>query len=307
MTEEINGKELYDANVLVAKDNKNDIELLLMFTDLDAEATQLRIYKARYDENAGESGDFVEDEDTFQAALDKLEFLGVDSSKLEEFREEGTTSGDLSEAIEDLDEVQVYFNGERASTQPIQKFVYAPKLDGKTAKALKEASKKDAVFKSYPITVNENQERFSIILKANLAKYGLETQDESGIHNVKVAMLSHPDGVSQPYSLKYHSKAALGYYQDIEEGNIAEKNIENVKKAAKIMTNKQFEKKKAQLSELFGFSEVDDFDQAMDDEETFYFKVESVNSLNGREGTNYFIECSVVSEDEYSDDSEPEA
>ena len=311
MSEEINGKELYDANVIVGSDNGDIIEFLLMFDDLDAEAAQLRIYKKRYDENEGENGGFVPDAESFKAALDQLEFLGVDKEKVDEFRSENDEdldlNADLSDLVNELEDTQVYFNGDRASTKPIKNFVRFDPITAKVAKALKEASKKDAVFKSHPIVINENQLKFNIILKANLEKYGLSENDTDNPHpikNIKVAQIAHPDGVSNPYSIKYHDASANKYLKGIDEGEYPEEKIPQIKQAVKTLTEKSFERKLKQLSELFGYDDPEDFKQAIEDEEEFYFKVDSVNSISNNKGTFYFIDAKIVDEDEYSDDSE---
>ena len=110
--------EKVNAQVLYGKDEDAKVTLLVMADN--GVSNSLSVYKKSYIES---SKKYVEDQETFDKALEKLHELGV--SEENSINLKGEKVQDLTEAINELNgqTIEVYANDTSVSLNPIQEFI----------------------------------------------------------------------------------------------------------------------------------------------------------------------------------------
>lgn len=264
MTTKAAESQLTNASILMAK--PFDGGLTFMVELESGEAATLRIYTKKYDEDAKL---YVDDQETLDAAIETLEKFGltVDQQPL-------TMIGT---------EIQVYHVGgedDRTSFYPITVFERFDRLDPKATKVIKKL--KEPVFTT-PIT-ERNGYRFNI---------GVDIPIDGETKHFRISQLviesEDEDVADQTVSVKYTNKEINSYRDDLQSGAIPENMIKQVEKAVDQLVQKERAKKIEELSQVFD----KDFNQVIEDEDTFQVEL-NVQSIAGQTPPVYYLQATLV-------------
>lgn len=280
---QIDGKEKQNGMILQAMDDGAKINIFVNFTELN-ESASFNIYKKSYNEEAGE---YEENAEVFQGALEKLEQLGVDPSELEQYKEEQIA--DLQDIADGLimKDVELYFNGERASFEPIKAFQRFDPITAGIAKSLKQAVKNSTVFKTLPIIDYEKGLRFNILLTGEF---------DGEKKNIRISQFLDDEEVK--HSVKYRDKQIDNFLEQLEQDKVNENVKDQFKKSVDQLISRNRKNKVEELSNLLG---VEDLDEAIDNEQPFYVRVEEVNTVGSTSDPAYFIVTSLATEGEFNE------
>lgn len=271
--------EKVNAQVLYGKDEDAKVTLLVMADN--GVSNSLSVYKKSYIES---SKKYVEDQETFDKALEKLHELGV--SEENSINLKGEKVQDLTDAINELNgqTIEVYANDTSVSLNPIQEFIRFDngKINPELFDELMTLFKQDVKLEGLPVTDYKGQ-RFNIGFKANI-----NGQD----YNFRVSQLRH-DG--KKLSLKYRTKSIEGFQDDLEKGKVPEAMVENAQKSLENMLENSRNRVKGEIFEALG----KDVDEMIENEETVDLQLTEVTETNltKEDGSpTYMMVAKVVSE-----------
>lgn len=279
----IDGKQPNNALILQAIDEGPKVNVFVNFTELN-ESASFNIYKQAYNEDKNE---YEDDAEVFDGALDKLEQLGIESDKLEEFR--GEDIAELQKVADELimQEAQLYFNGERASFKPIKAFHRFDPITSSMFRELKQARKDGTIFKTLPIVDYKKGLRFNILFTGEI---------EGSQKNVRISQIVDPENDEFKHGVKYRDKQIDGFLKQLEEDQVNENVKEQFEKSVDQLIERMRAKKVEELSQVFG---VEDFDQAIEDEEEFYVQIEEVNTVGSANDPSYFVVVNLATKEDF--------
>ena len=184
---------------------------LLVVTDLGG-VYPFNIHKQKYIPNPAGQGEYVDDEETYNKALELLVSLGATSFE--------TAKDELTgKRIEKL-----YQNGEYVSFEPIKEFVKYQKITAADKRRLSKDAQELRTF--YPMSENKRFPRFNL-------GFGTDLTDEDGNQkNFTISRIKfESDKGERSIGLKFENRQTRQLQEQIDKGQMPEAILEAVKES----------------------------------------------------------------------------